>query len=248
MNVIASEITLPSMFLSAQVETENVVSCFTVSADKIVEDSYDVRHDTAAYPTSTIFNVEDTIITDSNQGGSDFFVQLESPHQQTDNRQALSLSQQPNERFSPKAKVLDLDMGELERTSPNENTVGSLLADHNERLTGSAADVRVDGACLTRAVVNTAENFSVDMNSSGPGSLNFQVKGPSQPELIVQDVGGNRCQATFLAQDIGTYVIEVTFNGVAVPGSPFITHVTSNKNLDVSAVKIKHQKDTGMTI
>ena len=150
-----------------------------------------------------------------------------------------------------KRTVAELELCSMKSSIPEQTinddvAVASMTADEASNFSSSAEEVRISGDCLSRAVVNKKETFTIDMSTSGPGNLNLNVTGPAKPELVIKDAGKNCCQVAFVPKEMGLHVIDVTFNGRHIPGSPFSTHVTSRSDLDVQTVKTLQQNKAGI--
>lgn len=66
--------------------------------------------------------------------------------------------------------------------------------------------------------------FLVDANEAGKGQLEISVNQGRVPNNV-QMQGAGRCLVTFIPQEPGTYIIDVTFNDELVRGPFFnLTH------------------------
>lgn len=68
--------------------------------------------------------------------------------------------------------------------------------------------------------------FFVDANEAGKGQLEISVNQGRVPNNV-QMQGTGRCLVTFIPESVGTYVIDVTFNGELVRGKKFVSFVRS---------------------
>ena len=77
---------------------------------------------------------------------------------------------------------------------------------------GSLSPVRSTGRYLTERQI-----FLVDANQAGKGQLEISVNQGRVPNNV-QMQGAGKCLVTFIPQEAGTYVIDVTFNDEVVRG------------------------------
>ncbi len=68
-----------------------------------------------------------------------------------------------------------------------------------------------------RGLLMTDGRVLVDANEAGKGQLEISVNEGRVPNNV-QMQGAGRCLVTFIPNDPGTYVVEVTFNGELVRG------------------------------
>ncbi|KAL7677096.1 hypothetical protein ACOME3_003343 [Neoechinorhynchus agilis] len=85
---------------------------------------------------------------------------------------------------------------------------------------------RAYGTGLHEAIVNTTAKFTVDTRGSSPdGQLKVTIEGPSETPIEYVDNQDGTCLVTYrpsmpsLPQS--PYYINITYNGVDIPGSPF---------------------------
>ena len=81
------------------------------------------------------------------------------------------------------------------------------------------------GAGLREGVLGAKSTFGISTEGAGPGSLSATVYGPGEPvELsMVRSTGDKDSLYTYeyTPHQVGTYVIEIKWDGFAIPGSPF---------------------------
>ncbi|XP_067934891.1 filamin-B-like [Watersipora subatra] len=261
--------------------TKDVESCFTISADTVVEDSYkETDHHSSAAPFSSVFSEGNFVIEASDVSNSDAHSTYEGKFADKESSAAISSESLIQESHASKQSAstsVDIHLTsqsfnkgptfEVSSSSPTLFTETDKVdiqpleyecqVAHHEAtvinrtsVDGPVLDkvskVRISGECLQKAVIHEREEFTVDMRESGPGNLNFSVKGPTKPELSVKDVGDNQCLVTFEPKEMGRYAIDVTYNGEHIPGSPFITYVISRRDLDVSTINLPCRSPAGM--
>ncbi len=65
----------------------------------------------------------------------------------------------------------------------------------------------------------------MDASNAGRGQLEISINGGRVPNNVDMR-GAGRCLVTFIPNDPGTYVIDVTFNGEMVKGCPIRVDIT----------------------
>lgn len=118
--------------------------------------------------------------------------------------------------------------------SPTETGTHSIEVNWNgEPISGSPFQCQVSnpracivtGTGLYSAVLGEKATFSIATHGAGPGSLSATVYGPAQPvelSLVRSGEGGDGLYTyEYTPQQPGTYVIEVKWDGHAIPNSPF---------------------------
>ena len=63
--------------------------------------------------------------------------------------------------------------------------------------------------------------FFVDLNNSGPGSLQLSMMGPSDAGIRMNQDIGNKYRVSYFPKEPGNYEINVKFSDEHIPGSPF---------------------------
>ena len=76
--------------------------------------------------------------------------------------------------------------------------------------------------------------FGVDMRRGGEGHLLVSVDGPSRTPVTVKDQANNMVKCEYIPLEAGEYDINVLWEGVHIPNSPF--HVAITPAIDPSAV------------
>ncbi|XP_075219680.1 filamin A protein cher isoform X2 [Lycorma delicatula] len=98
-------------------------------------------------------------------------------------------------------------------------------------LHGSDANrVRASGPGLERGVIGRPAEFMIDTRSAGQGGLGVTVEGPCEAAINCRDNGDGTCSVAYLPTEVGDYSINITFNDMHIPGSPFqaIIHPEAN--------------------
>ncbi|KAL8600676.1 hypothetical protein ACOMHN_006742 [Nucella lapillus] len=106
---------------------------------------------------------------------------------------------------------------------------------------GSPFDVDVFDPALVRVNSNgrayLSKPFSMYLDTSvaGKGKLQAEVKSRgSQVPCQLRDVGGGRHELTFMSRDINTHLVNVTYNGVPLPGVPYHVDVIDSSSVSAS--------------
>ncbi|XP_075230344.1 filamin-B-like [Lycorma delicatula] len=90
--------------------------------------------------------------------------------------------------------------------------------------------VRASGPGLERGVIGRPAEFMIDTRSAGQGGLGVTVEGPCEAAINCRDNGDGTCSVAYLPTEVGDYSINITFNDMHIPGSPFqaIIHPEAN--------------------
>lgn len=83
----------------------------------------------------------------------------------------------------------------------------------------------MSGPGLKGGVVGAPAEFSIDTNQAGTGGLGLTVEGPTEANIECSDNGDGTCSVSYLPTEPGEYLVNILFEGVHVPGSPFTAHV-----------------------
>lgn len=70
------------------------------------------------------------------------------------------------------------------------------------------------------------------------GALQIQISGPSECLLNCRDNGDGSCDCTFWPTEVGDYEINITFNSIEIPGSPFQSIIYPTSNIDSTKIKV----------
>lgn len=94
--------------------------------------------------------------------------------------------------------------------------------------------VKVAGQGLSGGLVGNPAEFSIDTTGAGTGSLGLTVEGPTEAKIECSDNGDGTCSVSYMPTEPGEYLVNVLFQEVHVPGSPFRAHI--QRPLDPSKV------------
>lgn len=67
---------------------------------------------------------------------------------------------------------------------------------------------------------NPAE-FTIDTKGAGTGGLGLTVEGPTEAKIECSDNGDGTCSVSYLPTEPGDYLVNILFEEVHIPGSPF---------------------------
>ncbi|XP_071374523.1 filamin-B [Centroberyx affinis] len=90
-----------------------------------------------------------------------------------------------------------------------------------ENVPADANKVTAYGPGLEGGFVGTLADFTIDTNDSGSGQLSVTVDGPSPAKIQCSDNQDGSCTVTYLPAANGEHLINIVFQGVHIPGSPF---------------------------
>ncbi|KAM4610589.1 filamin-B [Polymixia lowei] len=101
---------------------------------------------------------------------------------------------------------------------------------------GSPFRVKAYGPGLEGGLVGTLAAFTIDTNDSGCGQLSVTVDGPCPTKIMCSDNQDGTCTVTYLPTENGEHSINIFFQGLHIPGSPF--HVDIQAPFDLSKVVV----------
>uniref|UniRef100_A0A8C1VE24 Filamin B n=1 Tax=Cyprinus carpio TaxID=7962 RepID=A0A8C1VE24_CYPCA len=81
--------------------------------------------------------------------------------------------------------------------------------------------VKAFGPGLKGGLVATPAEFSIDTKGAGTGGLGLTVEGPTEAKMECSDNGDGTCSVSYLPTEPGEYLINILFEDVHIPGSPF---------------------------
>lgn len=84
--------------------------------------------------------------------------------------------------------------------------------------------------------MGTPADFTIDTSTSGNGRLSVTVDGPSPTKLKCADNQDGTCTVTYLPTEIGEHLINILFQRLHIPGSPF--HADIQMPFDPSKVVV----------
>jgi hypothetical protein len=141
-----------------------------------------------------------------------------------------------------KAQVLPCQEGHLVSFRPTELGEYELAVSYQGAALGPTplrlsclACARAYGPGLSRGIANWPAEFVIDTRGAGQGGLGVTVEGPCEAAINCRDNGDGTCSVAYLPTESGDYAINITFNELHLPGSPFqaIVH-----DLDLGKIRL----------
>ena len=96
--------------------------------------------------------------------------------------------------------------------------------------------VKAYGPGLSHGTVNKPADFIIDTRGAGNGALNLTVEGPCEANIECKDNQDGTCHVSYMPTMPGAYNINILYDGVHIPNSPFQAHVKSD--LDISRIRV----------
>ncbi|XP_028303701.1 filamin B a isoform X2 [Gouania willdenowi] len=81
--------------------------------------------------------------------------------------------------------------------------------------------VKAFGPGLKGGLVGTPADFTIDTKGAGTGGLGLTVEGPTEAKIECSDNGDGTCSVSYLPTEPGDYLVNILFENVHIPGSPF---------------------------
>ncbi|KAJ8259883.1 hypothetical protein GJAV_G00174540 [Gymnothorax javanicus] len=81
--------------------------------------------------------------------------------------------------------------------------------------------VKAFGPGLKGGLVGDPAEFTIDTKGAGMGGLGLTVEGPTEAKIECSDNGDGTCSVSYLPTEPGEYLVNILFENVHVPGSPF---------------------------
>ncbi|XP_026077533.1 filamin-B-like isoform X2 [Carassius auratus] len=81
--------------------------------------------------------------------------------------------------------------------------------------------VKAFGSGLKGGLVATPAEFTIDTKGAGTGGLGLTIEGPTEAKMECSDNGDGTCSVSYLPTEPGEYLINILFEDVHIPGSPF---------------------------
>ncbi|XP_020655560.3 filamin-B isoform X4 [Pogona vitticeps] len=81
--------------------------------------------------------------------------------------------------------------------------------------------VRAHGPGLHGGLVGKPAEFTIDTKGAGTGGLGLTVEGPCEAKIECSDNGDGTCSVSYLPTKPGEYLVNILFEEVHIPGSPF---------------------------
>ncbi len=95
--------------------------------------------------------------------------------------------------------------------------------------------VKAHGPGLSQGTVDKPADFLIDTRGAGNGALNLTVEGPCEARIECKDNQDGTCAVSYLPTMAGPYLINILYQGVHIPGSPF--QATVKSDLDISKIR-----------
>lgn len=77
------------------------------------------------------------------------------------------------------------------------------------------------GPGLKGGLVGKPAEFTIDTKGAGTGGLGLTVEGPTEAKMECSDNGDGTCSVSYLPTEPGEYLVNILFEAVQIPGSPF---------------------------
>lgn len=77
------------------------------------------------------------------------------------------------------------------------------------------------GPGLKGGLVGNPAEFTIDTKGAGTGGLGLTVEGPTEAKIECSDNGDGTCSVSYLPTEPGDYLVNILFENVHIPGSPF---------------------------
>ncbi|XP_075794972.1 filamin-B isoform X6 [Pelodiscus sinensis] len=81
--------------------------------------------------------------------------------------------------------------------------------------------VKAHGPGLQGGLVGRPAQFMIDTKGAGTGGLGLTVEGPCEAKIECSDNGDGTCSVSYLPTKPGEYFVNILFEEVHIPGSPF---------------------------
>ncbi|XP_062977412.1 filamin-B isoform X3 [Elgaria multicarinata webbii] len=81
--------------------------------------------------------------------------------------------------------------------------------------------VKAHGPGLQGGLVGKPAEFTIDTKGAGTGGLGLTVEGPCEAKIECSDNGDGTCSVSYLPTKPGEYLVNILFEEVHIPGSPF---------------------------
>eukprot|EP00062_Callorhinchus_milii_P024180 gi/632983815/ref/XP_007908833.1/ PREDICTED: filamin-B [Callorhinchus milii] len=103
----------------------------------------------------------------------------------------------------------------------DENPVPSSPFTLEAILPPDPSKVKAYGPGLKDGLVAKSAEFTIDTKGAGTGGLGLTVEGPCEAKIECSDRGDGTCSVSYLPNEAGEYLINILFEEVHIPGSPF---------------------------
>lgn len=114
----------------------------------------------------------------------------------------------------------------------NEKSVGGspFKIQVSEKKAGDPSSVKVDADKLKKGKINVENVFYIDSRAAGSGRIGVTMQGPAKPVVVcgpAEEAGVFK--VTWKVDEPGNYDLELRYDDVHIPGSPFEVHVPKPK-------------------
>uniref|UniRef100_A0A8C1FQV5 Filamin B n=1 Tax=Cyprinus carpio carpio TaxID=630221 RepID=A0A8C1FQV5_CYPCA len=91
----------------------------------------------------------------------------------------------------------------------------------DQNLVVLSVQVKAFGPGLKGGLVASPAEFTIDTKGAGTGGLGLTVEGPTEAKIECSDNGDGTCSVSYLPTEPGEYLVNILFEDVHIPGSPF---------------------------
>uniref|UniRef100_A0A8C2DD19 Filamin B n=1 Tax=Cyprinus carpio TaxID=7962 RepID=A0A8C2DD19_CYPCA len=91
----------------------------------------------------------------------------------------------------------------------------------DQNLVFLSVQVKAFGPGLKGGLVASPAEFTIDTKGAGTGGLGLTVEGPTEAKIECSDNGDGTCSVSYLPTEPGEYLVNILFEDVHIPGSPF---------------------------
>ncbi len=84
-----------------------------------------------------------------------------------------------------------------------------------------SVQVKAFGPGLKGGLVASPAEFNIDTKGAGTGGLGLTIEGPTEAKMECSDNGDGTCSVSYLPTEPGEYLVNILFEDVHIPGSPF---------------------------
>lgn len=112
---------------------------------------------------------------------------------------------------------------------------------------GNASKVKVSGRGIVEGMANEVNEFTVNTKEAGYGGLSLSIEGPSKADIECKDNDDGTCGVTYKPTEPGTYIINIKFADVHVPGSPFSVKIGGEPSSRITERITRHREAADIT-
>lgn len=101
----------------------------------------------------------------------------------------------------------------------------------SERQAADPSKVKVDNEALKKGKIDASNSFLIDTRGAGSGKVGVSMVGPCKPEVTcTPDKEAGVFKVTWRVTESGKYHLNLRYDGVEIPGSPFTISVPKKKS------------------